>query len=60
MAPEARRVTIAKADDGLWHMKVQSTGWRVMFDSKIGTDDSAVLVRLAQRKWPEAELVIER
>lgn len=61
MAPEARRVTIFKdAVDGLWRMKVQSTGWRTMFASKIGTENRATLERLAKRKWPEAEVVIDQ
>lgn len=58
MPAEARRVSFIKGDDGLWRIKVQSTGWRTMFASHIGTDDRATLERLAKRKWPNAERVI--
>lgn len=58
MAAVARRVTYTKGVDGLWRVKVQSTGWRTMFASQIGTDDRRTLERLVRRKWPDAEVVV--
>lgn len=59
MTQEARRVTIWHEADRGWLFKVQGGNWHMIYKTPAGFATQAAAVRRAERKYPDAEIVVE-